>query len=196
MNKDNLCNSNLNNRIYNNLIIFIDSGDTLVDESSEVRRTPGGVVYEAKLIPGARETLVALKEAGYTLVLVADGLEESFLRIYHQHDLDDIFDIRVISELVGEEKPSKSMFMTACNRLNLTPQDMNRVIMVGNNLKRDVAGANRMGITSVLMSWSPRYCMTPSSLEEVPDYTIQEPRELLALAETLEHQLEHHLEQS
>ena len=27
--------------------------------------------------------------------------------------------------------------------------------MIGNNLKRDIVGANRMGITSILASYSP-----------------------------------------
>lgn len=40
--------------------------------------------------------------------------------------------------------------------------------MVGNNLERDIVGANRFGITSVFIKWSPRYPMEPKNEEEVP----------------------------
>ena len=70
-----------------NLIIFTDSGDTLIDEGSEVRKEEGGVVYAAEFIPGAEETLRELKARGYRMVLVADGLKESFDRIYAQHHM-------------------------------------------------------------------------------------------------------------
>ena len=35
-----------------NLIIFTDSGDTLIDEGSEVRKEEGGVVYAAECHSG------------------------------------------------------------------------------------------------------------------------------------------------
>lgn len=168
------------------LIIFIDSGDTLIDEGSEVRKVAGGVVYEAEFIPGAKEMIKELKERGYHLVLVADGLKESFDRMYAQHQMEDIFDKRAVSETVGAEKPSAKMFETAMELMGLKEEDKKRIIMVGNNIKRDVVGANRFGIHSVLLTWSPRYCMVPETEEETPEYQIEEPMQLLELVEKLE----------
>ena len=71
-------------------------------------------------------------------------------------------------------------------RLGLTEHDKERIVMVGNNLKRDVLGAKRFGIRSVLLSWSPRYDMVPSCEEETPDYVISRPEELLELANRLD----------
>ena len=51
-------------------------------------------------------------------------------------------------------------------------------------------GANRFGITSVFIKWSPRYPMEPKNEEEVPDYIIHKPMELLDLVEKLEAELE------
>lgn len=51
-------------------------------------------------------------------------------------------------------------------------------------------GANRFGITSVFIKWSPRYPMEPKNEEEVPDYIIHKPLELLDLVEKLEAELE------
>lgn len=47
-----------------NLIIFTDIGDTVIDESTEIRKIPGGIVEHADCIPEARETMRALYEVG------------------------------------------------------------------------------------------------------------------------------------
>lgn len=174
------------------LIIFTDSGDTLIDEGSEVRKVEGGVVYEAQFIPGAKETLLELKARGYHLVLVADGLKESFDRMYAQHGMEDIFDKRAVSETVGAEKPSARMFETAMELMGLKEDDKKRILMVGNNIKRDIVGANRFGIHSVLLTWSPRYCMVPETEEEIPEYRIEKPEQLLELVEQLEKNIHLH----
>ena len=59
------------------LIIFTDIGDTIIDEGTEVRNAQG-VVIHAECIPGAKETYLRLYEKGYTIVMVADGLTQSF----------------------------------------------------------------------------------------------------------------------
>jgi len=172
------------------LIIFTDIGDTVVDEGTEVRKVPFGVVYGADCIPGAKETLLELYARGYTIVLVADGLARSFHNTMEQNGLDHIFADWIISEEVGSEKPQPVMFETAMRRLGLSEADKGRIIMVGNNLSRDVAGANRYGIPSVHFCWSPRYPHEASSKEEEPTYRIYSMPELLVLAERLEGSLQ------
>lgn len=168
-----------------NLIIFTDSGDTLIDEGTEVRNEEG-IVIHAKLIPGAKEALQALYEEGYRIALVADGDEQSFTNVYLENGLSHCFYTRSISEIVGEVKPSARMFQDAMDQNGLTEADKGRIIMVGNNLRRDIIGANRFGLTSVLLDWSPRYDMTPGNDEEKPDYIIHTPSELPALVKRLE----------
>ena len=166
-------------------IIFIDSGDTLVDESSEVR-DGRDIVQTADLIPGAEEMLRTLRREGYRIAMVADGYAESFRNIYRQHQMDDCFEQRIYSSDVGEEKPSRRMFLSAMDAMGLREEDKSRIIMVGNNIKRDVAGANRFGITSVLLDWTPRYPMQPEREDERPDHVIHTPMELVALVHRLE----------
>ena len=168
------------------LIIFTDIGDTIIDEGSEVREVPYGVVLRADCIPGAKETMLALYEQGFTIAMVADGLTESFHNTMTQNGLEHIFAAKSISEENGVEKPDWVMFQKALERLGLTENDKGRIIMVGNNLKRDVLGAKRFGIRSVLLSWSPRYDMVPSCEEETPDYVISRPDELLELVNRLD----------
>ena len=83
------------------LIIFTDIGDTIVDEGTEVRKVPFGVVYGADCIQGAKETMLELYRRGFTIVLVADGLSQSFHNTMEQNGLDHIFADWIISEEVG-----------------------------------------------------------------------------------------------
>lgn len=168
------------------LIIFTDIGDTIIDEGSEVREVPCGVVLRADCIPGAKETMLELYAQGFPIAMVADGLTKSFHNTMTQNGLEHIFAAKSISEENGVEKPAVAMFQKAMERLGLTEHDKERIVMVGNNLKRDVLGAKRFGIRSVLLSWSPRYDMVPSCEEETPDYVISRPEELLELANRLD----------
>ncbi len=74
-----------------NLIIFTDSGDTIIDEGTQVY-DDRGIVMEADFIPGAGEMLAQLKEEGYRIALVADGEWESFQNVYRKNGLGYCFE--------------------------------------------------------------------------------------------------------
>lgn len=175
----------MDNEKKQKLIIFTDSGDTIIDESTEIRNEDGIVTF-AEAIPGAIETLKALYDQGYTIALVADGEAQSFENVYKQHGLKYCFETWTISEIVGMQKPASIMFEDAMKKNNLTDDDKKRIVMIGNNVRKDIAGANMFGITSILLDWSPRYNMVPASKEEVPDYIIHKPEELLSLIKELD----------
>lgn len=167
------------------LVIFTDIGDTIIDEGTEERDEGRNVVLRAECIPGAKEAMIRLYEAGYPICMVADGLMESFTNTMAYNGMEHIFKARSISEEFNTHKPAPIMFQKAMERMGLTEDDKPRIIMVGNNLKRDIVGARRFGIKSVLVSWSPRYDMQPSCIEETPDFIIQSPSELPALVEKI-----------
>ena len=104
------------------LIIFTDSGDTIIDEATQVY-DDRHIVQEASFIPGADRVLRQLHEEGYTIALVADGEWESFQNVYRRSGLDDCFDAWVVSEVVGQQKPAAIMFETAYEKLGLTEAD-------------------------------------------------------------------------
>lgn len=170
------------------LIIFLDSGDTIIDESTEVRDADG-IVVSADIIPGADVMVKTLFERGYTLALVADGDAQSFKNVFKQNNLYDYFATMIYSETIKASKPSPRLFKAAIGALDLNEADCSRIIMVGNNLSRDAKGANALGITSVFQSWTTRYPHSPADETEVPAYTIREPLELLELVEQLNHEL-------
>ena len=154
------------------LIIFTDSGDTIIDEGSQVydAQEPG-IVSRAEFIENA-------------------GEEASFQNVYRKNGLRSCFDAWVVSETVGQQKPEAIMFQTAMEQLGLEEKDKKRIVMIGNNLKKDIAGANRFGITSIWLDWSPRYYRTIEEEDWRPDYTVHHPSELPALLEELNRKLE------
>lgn len=108
------------------LIIFTDSGDTIIDEASQVydAQEPG-IVSRAEFIENAGEILQQLHEEGYTIALVADGEEASFQNVYRKNGLRSCFDAWVVSETVGQQKPEAIMFQTAMEQLGLEEKDKN-----------------------------------------------------------------------
>ena len=171
------------------LIIFTDSGDTIIDEATQVR-DDRGIVLKADFIPGAGEVLKQLHDEGFTIALVADGEWESFQNVYRENGLGYCFDAWIVSEVVGLQKPASIMFETAMEALHLTDADRSRIVMIGNNLKKDIAGANRQGMISVWLSWSPRYFQKAEEPDWQPDYTIHTPAELIGLLHKLNEELE------
>lgn len=167
------------------LAVCLDCGDTLIDESTEIK-TDGDVSLGAKLIPGADKLMHQLKDRGYPLALVADGPAATFYNNLHPHGLYDLFDVYSISEQVGVHKPDSKIFLHALNQLNIQEQDYGRVIMVGNYLARDIKGANQLGLISVWLDWAPRRPKTPAEPMEEPDYTITSPGALLRVIDLLE----------
>ncbi len=170
---------------HNIRAIFFDSGDTIVDEGTEIKDL-SGVTQQASLIPGAAQTVEALKALGYPLALVADGPAGTFYNVLGHYRLLPLFDVLAISALVGAEKPDPRIFRYALNQLHIQPAEYGRVIMVGNHLARDVKGANQLGLVSVWLDWAPRRPKVPADPTEQPRYTIKNPLELLGLISTLE----------
>ena len=97
-------------------LVCLDSGDTLVDEGTEVK--DGEMTLHAELIPGAAEMVRQLQADGYTLALVADGPATTFENVLgKQYGLWDAFSAHAISGNVGANKPDARMFLTVLNAL-------------------------------------------------------------------------------
>ena len=167
------------------LALLFDLGDTIMIEESEVKDAEG-TTMTADLIPGMAEALRALRARGYRLALVADSRPHTPPNVLRQHGLLELFETLAISEVVGVSKPDARMFRAALDALEVAPADYGRTAMVGNNLERDVVGANRLGLISVFFHWNDRRRSEPRTEEERPDYTVCSAAELVALIEELD----------
>ncbi|WP_051228339.1 HAD family hydrolase [Pleomorphomonas oryzae] len=166
--------------------VFLDCGDTLADEGTEVKDEATEIVSSADLIPGAENLTRRLIARGYRLALVADGPRETFLNILGQHGLWNHFEAHVISGDLGVAKPHRRMFETALAALGIPAQAASRVVMVGNNLERDIKGANETGLISVFLRWSTRRTHVPKDASEKPRFAIDYIEDLPDLLERIE----------
>jgi putative hydrolase of the HAD superfamily len=167
------------------LAVLLDCGDTLVDEATEVK-DDRSISLRADLIPGADTMMRQIKQLGYPLGLVADGPAATFVNNLRPYDLYDLFDVYAISEHLQVEKPHPQMFRHALDQLGIGLADYQRVIMVGNNLERDIKGANALGLISVWLDWAPRRSKIPADESERPQFTIKLPLDLLKVIDQIE----------
>ena len=165
--------------------LLFDLGDTIMIEETEVKDDQGTTLH-AELIPGIAEALRQFKAQGHRLALVADARPNTPPNVLRQHGLYDLFDAFAISEVVGVSKPDPLIFRTALNVLGIAERDYGQVVMVGNHLERDMAGANRLGIISVFFHWNERRRTLPLTDEERPCYTVTSAQELIRLIAHLE----------
>ena len=98
------------------------------------------------LLPGATETLSALRAAGMRLALLTNGDGETQRWKIGRFDLEGWFDTILVEGEVGFGKPDPRIFELALARLAGTAA---ATCMVGDNLEWDVAGPQRLGIRGV-----------------------------------------------
>ena len=157
--------------------LLFDLGDTIMVEETEDKDAEE-TTLRADLVPGMADALRELKAAGHRLALVADSRPNTPRNVLHQHDLYDLFEVVAVSETVGASKPNPSLFRAALDALAISQADYGRVVMVGNNLERDVAGANWLGMISIFFHLNDRRRAQPLTPDEFPRYTVTSAAEL------------------
>lgn len=169
--------------------VFLDCGDTLIDESTEEKIDGTEVVTRADEIPHAMAAVRDLHALGYPLALVADGPEATFRNLLEPRGIWALMQVHVISGNVGALKPDARMFDTAMRAMGLDDAQRGSVAMVGNNLSRDICGANDFGLVSLHVGWSQRRSHVPATPSEQPDYAITALDQLVPMIERIELEL-------
>lgn len=165
--------------------LLFDLGDTIMVEETEVKDAEG-TTLQAELAPGMAEALTAFRAAGHRLALVADSRPHTPENVLRQHGLYELFETFAISEIVGVSKPHPGIFRAALDALTIPEQDYGRVAMVGNNLERDITGANRLGLISIFYHLNDQRRTQPIAPDEAPRYTVSSAAELCDLIERLD----------
>lgn len=158
--------------------VFMDLGDVIMQETTE-QKDADGVTLQAELVPGMADVIQTIKDRGIPLALVADTRHGTAVNVLKQHGLTEFFPVQAISEDLGVRKPHPKMFDYALKGLGITDADKERVVMVGNNLARDIEGAARTGMKSIWFHWNDRYPTEPEGIWQRPDYTVHSAQELL-----------------
>jgi len=162
--------------------ILFDLGDTLIaelDGPADVDTT------EFKVLDGVAEVLQKLK-SGYKLAIVSNTFswgDREVSGALSRKDLTRFFDAIVTSVDAGSRKPDDGIYRKA---LDLLECDPDQAIMVGDRVDTDIAGANMIGITSVLCRWNDRYPIGVNDENFLPDYVIGSMKELPVLIDWLD----------
>jgi len=125
-----------------------------------------------KVIP----TLIALIRKGYKLGLVTDAPRLKAYQRLSAMKLVHFFDVVVAKEDTGKGKYDERPFKMLCEKLNVKPDE---VIMVGDNLKRDIETPKKFGMKTVLAKYGMQKELNKDIEHIKSDYVIKDISGLL-----------------
>ena len=127
-----------------------------------------------RLYPHVREVLDVLRER-YPLAVVTDAQSAYARAELHKVGLLDYFDPIVVSGDHGYRKPDRRLFQLALDGMGVAAE---HALYVGNDMHRDIFGAQEAGMTTVMVESDQG---ADVHLDCVPDYTITDLRDLLTI---------------
>lgn len=133
-------------KLFENIIRRYSRNDQLPvapEVAAKVFRAAGR--YKLQTYDRVTDTLEILRH-NYKLAAVSDGQPVWALPELHFCKLAGFFSPVIISGDYGFRKPDRRMYMTALNKLQITPQE---AVFVGNDMYRDIYGAGRLGMKTI-----------------------------------------------
>ena len=124
------------------------------------------------LLDGAKELCSSLKNKGYDMHIVTNGVANTQKRRLTQSGILPFFTNIFVSETVGFQKPRKEFFEYVLN--NIEEKDINKILLIGDSLSSDIKGAVDSGIKCVW--FNKDNAPLPESIK--PDYIVNELDEL------------------
>lgn len=144
----------------------------------------GVVAYHATKVaylvpfPDTVPTLLKLRDRGYRLGVITDGIAvkqwEKLIRLGVQHFFHSV----VISGDAGSEKPDLRLFETAIVKAGCSPDE---AMMVGDRIDKDIKGANDAGMVTVQIVEGKHSKVKPKNESEKPDYVISRLSDVLTI---------------
>lgn len=133
-----------------------------------------GYLDKMELFPGVEETLQEIKDQGTDIAVITDQLARTQMEKIEELGIEEFIDLLVTSEEVGADKPSSVMFAYPLTMLDVSKED---AVVIGDNISKDIAGGNSLGIETVLFNNEWKEGEHPDWQE--PDHQLEEFRELL-----------------
>lgn len=131
------------------------------------------------LFPGVEELLKTLRERGLKIGIVTSRTAESTAFYLNKFGIGDYFDSIVSCDDTDKHKPNPEPLLLGLEKLGAAKE---RTLMIGDS-PFDMKCANNAGVRTVLVGWRVAGSEDQLSSCEI-DYVINEPMELLKVAET------------
>ena len=164
--------------IHNRLIryqILLELLDRPIALAPELARCYWSTFLKAmEPVPGVREALIRLKEAGLRIGVGTNMTADLQFEKLRLLDLAQVVDFLVTSEEAGAEKPDRRLFALCAEKVGTVPA---RCVFVGDSLTNDAAAAQAAGMQGV---WycpekglpAPDGILTVVSISALPDLLI------------------------
>jgi phosphoglycolate phosphatase len=128
-------------------------------------------IENVALIPGMKETLVGLKNKGFTLGILTSNSKENVTKFLRKNNLNCFSFIYSGRDLLGKDKVIRRML----SERRLARKE---VIYLGDEI-RDIEACKKIGVKIAAVSWG---LSSREALERYePDWVIDSPQELLDL---------------
>jgi 2-haloacid dehalogenase len=121
---------------------------------------------------GALELLQYLKDNGYRIAAVTNGIKQVQFGRLNRSALKDFFEAVIVSEDTGFQKPQPGIFEHAFTQIGSNEKE--KMLMVGDSLTSDIQGGNNIGIDTCW--YNPDRLPNPTGI--VPTYEIHKLDEL------------------
>ncbi len=105
-----------------------------------------------QVVAGTHKLLRRLQAMGIRLGVITNNLVAEQIPKLRQLELTDYFEVVTISEEVGVPKPDPQIFHVALERFDLPKEDL---VVVGDSLSSDIAGAVGIGMRCVWLKRRP-----------------------------------------
>ena len=115
---------------------------------TEINKIYLGFLSEGgRLIPGAKELLLELKQQGYDLSIITNGISSAQRRRLKRADIFELFTHIFVSEAVGHQKPKIEFFDYVLSQI--AEKDKSKIIIIVDSLTSDIDGASNAGLNSI-----------------------------------------------
>jgi 2-haloalkanoic acid dehalogenase type II len=139
-----------------------------------------------KPYPESEATLRQLSERGYRLALISNATDDELIQdLAESAGLRRWFDVSLSSAGVGVRKPNPGVFQVVLNEWGFPPS---QVVMVGDTLRFDIAGAHSAGLKAILAAWDLYPDYDAEADHVVPDATAESLDQLVDLILALSEQ--------
>ena len=94
---------------------------------------------------GALETLLQLKAMGFNIGLITNCTSEA-PDLWGETPFDSLIDIPIFSSSVGYMKPDPQIYLLACDKLKVSPENC---LFIGDGSNNELTGATQVGMEAV-----------------------------------------------
>ncbi|MCI2061260.1 MAG: HAD-IA family hydrolase [Eubacteriaceae bacterium] len=136
---------------------------------------------QIRMCRNAMVMLTMIKAEGYKSGIVTSRLAHTTMRGLKKFGIDDFFDTIVAVDDCTKAKPDPEPVLKALERVGSEPQE---AVMLGDTI-HDIRCAHNAGVKAVLADWGVTDPLKNAEREDMPEFTIEDPIQLLGVIRSM-----------